>query len=351
MYRRSTSEPRIARRTGRRQLLALALALPLLTLVGCSVQQATRPQGSLEQVRPGSRFAVGSVAADLTVVGDSRAILKESLEDALAVERIGCGGGSPSCYTVDARASLADPAAAFRTSTPPLRLAELTASLREPGSGIATAPIWVQHTVAVTGNLSTATWMRVSDALAAELASALAARNAQDAVSIHLPAWATHNEPLSHVSNVQPFQVAVVGDSRANRETIGSVTDGHVRPVRLARVPTEYLTEAITDELRAAGHTIVPAPDGRFVAAELSEFWIEAAPAQGSRNWIIDAHITLALEIAPPAGAKRRKAQTHSCARNATVAYAPGDTALTSVLEACLGDLMRSIRSDAGWSQ
>lgn len=350
MKGRSVSAPRILRPTGRRPMPALALALPLALLAGCAVQQAARPQGSLESVRPGIRFAVGSVAADLTVVGDARAILEEALDDALAVARIGCAAGQgASCYTIDVRASLRDPAAAFRTTDPSLRVAELSASLHEPGASAAANPILVQHTVAMSGNLSTATWMRVSDALAAELASALAARGAKDAIPIRLPAWATHNEPLSRVSNVQAFQVAVVGDSRANRDTIGTVTDGHVRPVRLARAPTDYLTEAITDELRAAGHTIVPMPDGRFVAAELSEFWIEAAPY--GHNWTIQARIDLKLEVAPPPGVKRRKAEPHSCSQTATVGYAPGDTALTSVLEACMRELMRSIRGDAGWSQ
>ncbi len=349
------SAPLLPRRSRRGPALLLACALPLASVFGCTAQQGFRPQGTLETVPAGSRFAVGSVGADFSVVGDSREILREAISDALGSAGIGCApAASASCYTLDATASLKKPTGAFRNAAgPTLHIAELSASLREPGSHSAPEPISVEHTVAATGNLSTATWMRVSDGLAGELAAALAARGADNSVSIRLPAWASRNEALSRVSNVQAFQVAVVGDSRADRETIGKVAEGRgaFRPVRLSRPATDYLTEAITDELRAAGHTIVPAPDGRFVAGELSEFWIEAEPAAGYGGWTIQAHITLALEVAPPTGMKRRKAAPHSCERTEKVSSAPGDTALTSVLEACIGDLMTSIRADAGWSQ
>jgi len=349
-----TYAPPLPRHARRAALLLLAGALPAAWLCGCTAQRGPRVQGTLDTVRAGSHFAVGSVAADLTVVGDSREILQEALGDALSAAGIGCAAGaSASCYTLDARASLEQPAAAFRSAAgPTLRIAELSASLHEPGARAAATPIGVQHTVAASGNLSTATWMRVSDALAAELAAALAARDTKDAVSIRLPAWATHDEALSKVTGAQAFHVAVVGDSRADRLSVGSVSDGRgaPRPVRLARAPTEYLTEAITDELRAAGHTIVPAPDGRFVGSELNEFWIEATYAAG-RGWTVNARIALDFEVAPPAGLKRRKASPHACERTETLASAPGDTALTRILEACIGDLMRSIRNDAGWSQ
>ncbi|MBI5504130.1 MAG: hypothetical protein HY899_04990 [Deltaproteobacteria bacterium] len=355
MNGRSASAPPLPRRPRRGNWPLLACALPLALLFGCTTQQRTRAQGTLETLRGSARFAVGSVGADLTVVGDSRHILEEALADALSEDGIGCAvAGSASCYTLDATASLREPAAAFRAGAgSALRVAELSASLRAPGSRTAAAPITVQHTVAATGNLSTATWMRVSDGLAAELASALAARGRSDAVSILLPAWATHNEALSRVSNVQAFHVAVVGDSRADREAIGAVADdrGGSRPVRLARAATDYLTEAITDELRAAGHTIVPAPDGRFVGSELSEFWIEATPSAAGGGWTIEARVALQLEVAPPVGLKRRKAEAHSCRRTDRVSFAPGDTTLARVLESCIGDLMRSIRADAGWSQ
>jgi len=331
--------PDCPRRTSAYALAASgALALLVLQLGACTT---TRPVLAPESVAPGSMGTIGDVRVDLQVVGDAGAILGEAASEALSRSGVACpSAGGEGCTRFDLRATLREPAAAFRASSPPLRIVELVATAADRSA----APRVYQRTIATSGNLSTATWMRVADALATDLADELAFRQERRGMVVHLPAWAATEAALGRTSSPRSFHVAITGDVRADADIAGRI--GGV-PLRLARPATEYLTEAIADELRAAGHALVPAMGGRLVGSQLEKFWVNAESVGGA--WRTSVEVELDLEVSPPPGERRRKPERHRCRAENSTSRAPTEGELAQTVHTCLAELLRSVRSDAAW--
>jgi len=326
-------------------LLAALAMLMVATLSACAPQTRVVGGGAGPVLGSPVKIAPGAVTADFTVVGDSAEILEESAADSLEAARMTCPGPGAGCATVDLHARIIAPAASFAGASPPVRVVELIAAYRGAGAQRSTATLSYQRTVAVMGNLSTATWMRISDSLMNDLAADFSFRSQRSGIVIRLPSWATGQTSLVRTSNPRAFHVAITGDGRADDNAIGNVG---TREIRLARRATDYTTEMLTDELRGAGHTIVPARDGRLVGSQLEKFWI--ASVEVSSGWQTTADIELALEVAPPPGIKRKKAERHSCSVTERSARAPGEPDLARILQKCLADLSQSIRNDSAWS-
>ncbi|HEY2774724.1 MAG TPA: hypothetical protein VGK20_11820 [Candidatus Binatia bacterium] len=316
-----------------------------MILSGCASQFGVAGGGAGPLLRAPIKLATGSVRADVAVVGDATQILKESIDDSLSDAKMTCHGTSGACATIDLYARLRPPARAFSEATPPLRVAELVAEFRgSPGAPTA-ATMSYQRTVAIDGNLSTATWMRLSAALTEDLAGDFRFRSGKGGVVVRLPAWATMTTSLPKSSQPRSFHVANTSDSRSDDDTIGTV-GGH--EVRLARRATDYITEMLTDDLRGAGHLIVPGGDGRLVGSELEKFWVSSVESGG--GWETTVEIQVDLEVAPPPGIKRKKAERHSCSMREHSSQMPGEPDLARILEHCLGELAGSIRNDSAWS-
>jgi phage-related tail fiber protein len=310
---------------------------------GCSSQIHVAGGGAGPVLGAPIHMAAGDVRASFNVVGDATQILKEAAGDSFAAAKMTCSGGG-ACASVDLRAQLASPSPSFSRASPPLRVVELIATYRAAGAA-STSTVSYQRTVAVPGNMSTATWMRISDALTTDLASDFRFRSKSGGIVVRLPSWATMQTSLPAASQPLPFHVATTGDGRENDVTIGTVGK---REVRLARNATDYITEMLTDDLRGTGHTIVPAKDGRLVGSELEKFWI--ASTQGSGGWNTTAEIEVDFEVGPPPGVKRKKPERHSCRVTERTGHAPSEPELARILQRCLVDLVRSIRNDSAWS-
>lgn len=338
----ATGEPDRCGRSSGIATLALLLAA---TLAACTPQTRVVGGGAGPVLGAPVKIAPGSVTAGFSVVGDASQILEESAGDSLEAAGMTCPAAGSGCASVDLQARMMEPASSFAGVNPPVRVVELIAAYRGAGAQGTTSTLSYQRTVAVVGNMSTATWMRVSDALMNDFAGDFSFRSQRSGIVIRLPSWATSQTPLVRTSSPRAFHVATTGDGRADDDAIGVVGS---REVRLARRATDYLTEMLTDDLRGSGHTIVPARDGRLVGSQLQKFWIKSV--EGSGGWQTTADIEVALEVGPPPGVKRKKAETHSCSASERTSRTPTEPDLARVLQKCLADLARSIRNDSAWS-
>jgi hypothetical protein len=319
----------------------IVAALAATCLSACSSQVYLSGGGAGPVLGSPVKMRTGSVRADLAVVGDATQILKEAADDSFVAAKMTCPASSAVCATVDLHAIIGMASQSFSHAPPPLRVIELVARFTPPGAAAAVATVSYQRTIAVPGNLSTATWMRISDALTTDLADDFSFRSRRAGIVVRLPSWATLQTSLPKVASPAAFHVATTSDSRSDDDAIGAVGN---REIRLARRATDYLTEMLTDDLRGAGQIIVPAKDGRLVGSELEKFWITTSGGTTT------AEIELALEVGPPAGVKRKKAETHKCRATMQTSNSPTEPELAHVLERCLADLARSIRNDSAWS-
>jgi hypothetical protein len=320
-----------------------AAAIAATSLAACATHSRVVGGGAGPVLGAPVKIAPGSVHADFSVVGDASQILRESAQDSLEAAGMTCPGSG--CATVDLSARIGQPSSGFQGVRPPVRVVELVARYKPAGSAGAASTVSYQRTVAVEGNLSTATWMRVSDALMTDFASDFSFRSRQHGVVVRLPSWATWQATLPRTSTPKAFHVVVTGDGRSNDDTIGTVGG---REVRLARRATDYIAEMLADDLRGAGHLLVPARDGRLVGSQLEKFWIKSV--QEGPGWKTTADIEVSLEVAPPPGVKRKKAELHKCSASEKSSGQPGEPALARVLQLCLADLARSMRNDSAWS-
>ncbi len=335
--------PPVPAASSRAVLVTASCAIAAL-LSACSPQARVLGGGSGPTLGGPVHLAPGKVEARFGVVGDASQILRESADDSFEAAGMSCEPGK-ACPVVDLSARLLQPAPNFTGTTPPIRVVELVVGYRPAGSAHATATLAYQRTVAVEGNLSTATWMRVSDALMNDVAADFAFRSQRSGLVVRLPSWALTTTSLTRTSSPRAFHVAITSDSRSDEDAIGTVG---TREVRLARRATDYMTEMLADELRGAGHTIVPARDGRLVGSQLEKFWITSE--HGFGGWETTAEIGLQLEVAPPPGIKRKKAELHSCKATTKTGQAPGEPELSQLLHRCLTELIESIRRDSAWS-
>jgi len=328
----------------------MALRMGLMALVAamataCSPQTRVVGGGAGPVLGAPVKMSAAAVKADLTVVGDATQILREAAQDSFAEAKMTCPGPSAGCATVDLHATIRPASPSFAAATPPIRVIELVANYRGPDAQQAASAVSYTRTVAVPGNLSTATWLRISDALTTDLAGDFSFRSQKHGIVVRLPSWATGPSTVKRASEARPFNVAITSDGRSNNDTIGVVGN---REVRLARRATDYIAEMLTDDLRGAGQIIVPAKDGRQVGSQLDKFWISSA--QRSGGWQTTAEIQVDFEVGPPPGVKRKKPERHSCLVTEQGAYAPTEPELARLLQKCLTELMRSIRSDSAWS-
>jgi hypothetical protein len=321
-------------------LLAAAM---VATLAACSPQARVVGGGAGPTLGAPVRLAVGTTKADLSVVGDATRILKEAASDSFEAAGIPCKTGA--CATVDLHAGIAPASSSFAAASPALRVVQLVAKFRPAGAAQAVSTTSYQRTVAVPGNLSTATWMRIADALTTDLAEDFAFRSRKSGIVVRLPSWAATPTALARASAPKAFHVVTTSDGRSDDDIVGVVGQ---REVRMARRATDYIAEMLADDLRGAGHLLVPAKDGRTVGSELEKFWIEAKSSGG--GWETRAEVEVEFEVGPPPGVKRKKPERHSCTASERTMSQPGEPDLARVLQKCLGDLMRSIRSDSAWS-
>lgn len=328
------------RDTSTKLLLAAALAS---SLAACAPQARLSGGGAGPVLGAPVHLATGSAKADLSVVGDATQILKEAASDSFEAAGLSCKAGA--CATVDLHATMAPASASFAAASPPLRVVQLVASYRPAGSPTTAATVSYQRTVAVPGNLSTATWMRISDALTTDLAEDFAFRSKKSGIVVRLPSWAAGTTNLPRAAEPKPFHVTTTGDGRDNDDTIGVVG---THEVRLARRATDYIAEMLSDDLRGAGHLIVAAKDGRTVGSELEKFWIESKSS--GAGWQTTAEIAVEFEVGPPPGVKRKKPELHTCTVSEHTSFAPGEPDLARLLQRCLADLMKSIREDSAWT-
>lgn len=328
------------RDTSRKILMAAVLAT---SVAACAPQARLSGGGAGPVLAAPVRLAPGTAKADLTVVGDATQILKEAASDSFEAAGLSCKTGS--CATIDLHAVIGPASSAFAAASPPLRVVQLIANFRPAGAQQAAATVSYQRTVAVPGNMSTATWMRISDALTTDLAEDFAFRSKRSGIVVRLPSWAAGLTNLPRAAEPKPFHVTTTGDGRDNDDTIGVVGN---HEVRLARRATDYLAEMLSDDLRGAGHLIVPAKDGRTVGSQLEKFWIESKSSGG--GWQTTAEIAVGFEVGPPPGVKRKKPEVHSCTATERTSFAPGEPDLARILQRCLADLMKSIRNDSAWT-
>jgi uncharacterized lipoprotein YajG len=176
-----------------------------------------------------------------------------------------------------------------------------------------------------------------------DLAGCAAPRSGQ---VVQVPAYApgSTESPLSRVPRaivvVRPFgELGSAAPGEGGNPRFGDA--GMVETFAVAPSPGRLLHEAVSAELRAAGHQI--GGDGSAVVVEGAVQRFEVKASKTSLYWAVDVNLTAAV-TAMRGG---RKLSHSYVARCQDVAYAAPDAGtMAPVVARCVGDLARQFRDD-----
>ena len=140
--------------------------------------------------------------------------------------------------------------------------------------------------------------------------------------------------------------VTAVTDRRPDQGRIGSTPHG-AKPIVTSRPPPDIVHEALVVELGKNGHRVVTGPADIVVAADLEEFWLDAAGPTESTQYV--GRVAIAVTIAD-AGSGDRLFTRRYIGVKRRIANADSRETWREVLDAALARTIRDVATDPAFA-
>jgi len=244
-----------------------ALVLAALASAAC----ATPGPDALEEgerIRLGARFALGQIDGRAPAVGeiDAERLLREALERALAERKLRWSGdAAEDHYLLNMEIAAYEPGNAFKRWLLPghgATILHVQGALVDPRDASVAAAIDHQRSVYFGGAYTIGAWSRIFDSVARDIARDLEHHARGTGFFVRLAPWSHHDIDIPAAEQPRTLAVGPFADARSERGRIGErhATYGvSMGDIHFARDVVEYLREAVSDDLRAAGHTLLEA--------------------------------------------------------------------------------------------
>ncbi len=338
----------------------------VLLLLACAVACATPGPDTLEEAEPirvGAKIQLGPVL-DTTSSGrdvEADALLRNALESALSgAGLLWMGSPAEDRYTLSLQIVEYEPGNAFKRWLVPgygATILRVHGRLVDARSGDLAAEIDHQRSVLWGGAYTIGAWKSVFASVAKDVVRDLENHTRAKGFFVTLAPWARRGEEIPQAAAPRDLAIAPFADLRPDRGRIGerfAAFEVSMGDVHMARDPADFLREAVTDDLRAAGYRVDgQRADAATVEGELLRFWVRTDTTP--LYWDVVAEIELRLGLREPGAATAAstssapRTATHACEhRERTYAW-PTKSLVESTLEACLADLMAAFRQDPLW--
>lgn len=319
------------------------VAVPLLLLFlfcSCAAQQ---PQavGEAPVLPPSAKIDLVEVRAPAAVaVGDAAAMLDAALRRELASRDV-LWSSQPGArrFTLDVEITQYEAGNAFKRWLLP-GFGATVLSVRgvlKKSDGSAAGAFEHSRGVYAGGLYTVGAWHGIFDQVAADIARDLDNRIRRRGFTVALAPWSSRTVSVPSAAKRQSYSNVLTRDLRADRGRIGTREAAFgvsMGDVFFARDVTDYMTEAVTDQLRAAGHTI-GASGASTVQVDLSRFWMHTDTTMLYWDVVAEIEIDIRFGVAPA-----RRLECRSVKR--TYVW-PSDDLLGSVLDQCFTDLMAKL--------
>lgn len=180
-------------------------------------------------------------------------------------------------------------------------------------------------------------WKSIFDGVAADIARDLDNRIRRRGFTVTLAPWSSRRIEVPEAAERRFFSHVELRDLRSDRGRIGTRKAAFgvsLGDVFFSRDVDDYMTEAITDQLRAAGHTFDVA-DAPPVKVDLSNVWLHTDTTM--LYWDVVGEIAIDVSLGDDPA---RRLECRAVRR--TYAW-PTDDVLASVLDRCLRDLLTKL--------
>jgi hypothetical protein len=345
-------------RTLRFHMVLLTFLIVTMALTGCATGGQIKTAGGAAAEllpRPGATVEVGEITsgAEKHPDLDPVVLFRESLITALREENILWSGDKATPrFLFDAKIMNYEPGNAFRRWVLPgwgSTILEVHGELRTSDRSTVAAIIDNKRSVAAGGAYTIGAWKSIFSHAASDLAQEMKARinGGGFVVALH-PYSEQQASPVQTRTNIGINIINII-DLRSDKLRLGERTAalgvkmGDIYPNR--RV-AEYLTETLSDALRAAGHKVGSSGNGLDVEGEILKFRVET-PAT-VLYWDVTAEVEFRLRVKKRGKASDRDRIFISRKSERTYAW-PSASLIETAVSASVADLMRQIQSDDIW--
>ena len=183
-------------------------------------------------------------------------------------------------------------------------------------------------------------WQSIFDEVAADIARDLDNSIHRRGFTVALAPWSSREVTVPQAVERHSYSDVQTRDMRTDRGRIGTREAAFgvsMGDVFFAREVPDYVSEAVADQLRAAGHT-VGASGARPVRIDLSKFWLHTDTTM--LYWDVVAEVAMDVSLGD---APARRVDCRAVER--TYIY-PTDHLLGSVLDQCFTELMGKLAAD-----
>jgi hypothetical protein len=182
------------------------------------------------------------------------------------------------------------------------------------------------------------------------LASEIDTRPKWRGIVVHVKASSEQDLDVPASDRAVKIKVLPFKDSRAEKRRIGERTAAFnvsMGYVYFFRNVSDFMTDAVSDGLRAAGHAIVETGDEVSVAGEILTFWIETETTVF--YWDVVGSIEVNIRAQSSKDSDTVREMRYVTKQVKRTYWWPTKTLLGEVLTMCVEDLLRQIRFDSTW--
>lgn len=352
-------QPFLLNRKSYRHFAYLSLLLLVAALTGCGYKQLQTKGGEAGDLlpSPGATVELGkiSVEGEKPLDFNPAVLLKEELTEALADENmLWSGNKSASRFILDAKIVDYEPGNAAKRWLLPgwgSTILGVRGELKAPESGRVAAVIENKRAVYAGGAFTIGAWKTIFDTVADDLAAELKYRINGEGFVVPLVPYSELADKVVRAAHPLAVEVVKVDDLRDDKLLLGEQTAAFgvkMGDIYANRRAKEYLTESLTEALRAAGHEVGRSDAGVTIEGELKKLWVET-PAT-ALYWDVTAEIAFSVLVKAPAKDVVIVRDYSSKKRDRTYLY-PSSNMISKVVNEAVSDVMTQIQTDRFWEE
>jgi uncharacterized lipoprotein YajG len=329
-----------------------------LLLASCAAPSRT---GIDEGLQPGTdvTIEVGDISKDINITDkvDVEKMMREALEDALAEkEMLHTKERSGKYYILNVKIKEYEMGNAFKRWLMPFygsTVLNVECDIIDGSDGKSYSKFEHKQSIVAGGLFSIEGWKTIFDAAATDIATEVERRTMhKGGFHVGLNPWPENETAVPKAKMSQKVYLHPLTDQRPDRGRIGkreAAFKQSMGNIYFNRDVAAYLSEALQNELLAAGNQLTASGYDVVLEGTVTKFWVETKTTP--LYWDVVGEIEVKLNASYPSRSGQKTEKTYA-AKSTTRTYIwPTEEIVEGVLSKCVKKIMYDIRKDSIWSQ
>ncbi len=224
--------------------------------------------------------------------------------------------------------------------------------LRDPKDDALAGTVEHKQGVYAGGFFTIGAWRTIFQSVSNDVAKELRIRINGEGFCVNLSPRSEQNVEIPIAKKPIGVKMNPFEDRRPDKARIGERSAAFgvsMGSVFLSRNVSEFLTETVSNDLRAAGHRMVDVGQDVTIGGEVIKFWVETKTTP--LYWDIVGTIEIKLIFQPSRPDTKILERQYKATKVERTYIYPTKKLAGKVLEACVGDSMQQLHSDTIWTQ